>query len=167
MCFCLLRWIFYLCTISSFTHLEVCCARRWWQCWSLYQWVDNENNNQIVGKLRWCKGLLCGCAAASPLQSWSNWFWRAHVQGRKKIVRRDQRQTLYCHITGPCCILNSTNLSKQSDKILRWRDALLSLSLSRPLPSWLSLSRALSLPTSLYPSWLLCSFSPLWVNLKW
>lgn len=42
----------------------------------------------------------------------------------KKMVRRDQRQTLYCHITGPCCILNSTNLSKQSDKILRWRDAL-------------------------------------------
>lgn len=40
--------------------------------------------------------------------------------GKKKreLVRRDQRQTLYCHITGPRCILNSTNLSKQSDKIL-------------------------------------------------
>lgn len=35
-----------------------------------------------------------------------------------ETVRRDQRQTLYCHITGPRCILNSTNLSKQSDKIL-------------------------------------------------
>lgn len=132
MCFCLLRWIFYLCAISSFTHLEVCCACRWRRCWSLYHWVDNESKNQIVGKLRWCKG-LCGCAAASSLHSWSNWFWRAHVQGRKKIVRRDQRQTLYCHITGPCCILNSTNLSKQSDKILRWRDALLSRSLSHSL----------------------------------
>lgn len=39
--------------------------------------------------------------------------------GRAGMVKRDQRQTLYCHITGPCCILNSTNLSKQSDKILR------------------------------------------------
>lgn len=37
---------------------------------------------------------------------------------KRKMVRRDQRQTLYCHITGPRCILNSTNLSKQSDKIL-------------------------------------------------
>lgn len=37
---------------------------------------------------------------------------------KRNAVRRDQRQTLYCHITGPCCILNSTNLSKQSDKIL-------------------------------------------------
>lgn len=156
MCFCLLRWIFYLCTISSFTHLEVCCVCRWWQCWSMNQWVDNENNNQIVGKLRWCKGLLCGCAAASPLQSWSNWFWHAHVQESKKIVRRDQRQTLYCHITGPCCILNSTNLSKQSDKILRWRDVLLSRvrSLSSPLPSYIppchSLSHALYLSCLLY-----------------
>lgn len=42
-----------------------------------------------------------------------------HMCRGGKIVRRDQRQTLYCHITGPCCILNSTNLSKQSDKILR------------------------------------------------
>lgn len=90
---------------------------------------------RLLVKLRWCKG-LCGCAAASPLQSWSNWFWRARVRGRKKFVRRDQRQTLYCHITSPCCILNSTNLSKQSDKILRWRDALFSLSHSiTPSPS--------------------------------
>lgn len=37
---------------------------------------------------------------------------------KRNVVRRDQRQTLYCHITGPRCILNSTNLSKQSDKIL-------------------------------------------------
>lgn len=143
MCFYLLRWIFYLRAISSFIHLEVCCACRWRQRRSLYQWVDNEYNKEIVGKLRWCKGLLCECAAASPLHSWSNWFWRAHVRGRKKIVRRDQRQTLYCHITGPCCILNSTNLSKQSDKILRWRDVLLSFSFTPstpPLPPSLTLS---------------------------
>lgn len=165
MCFCLLRWIFYLCTISSLTHLAACCARRWWQLRSSYQWVDNESHNQIVGKLRWCKG-LCRCAAASPLQSWSNWFWRAHVQGRKKIVRRDQRQTLYCHITGPCCILNSTNLSKQSDKILRWRDALLSHSLPpslAPLPLFLPHdSPPLSLP--LLSPLLVLLFR---VNLKW
>lgn len=56
------------------------------------------------------------------------------------MARRDQRQTLYCHITGPCCILNSTNLSKQSDKILRWRDVLA----TSPLPPLLALSLVLS-----------------------
>lgn len=117
----------------------------------LHQRLDNENNNQVVGKLRWCKGLLCGCAAASPPQSWSNWFWHAHVQGReeKKSMRRDQRQTLYCHITGPCCILNSTNLSKQSDKILRWRDAPLPLPFSLPAPS-LPLSASIFLHSLLW-----------------
>lgn len=148
MCFWLLRCIFYLCTDSSFIHLEDSCVRRWRRRRSSHQRVDSENNNQSVGKLRWCEGLLCGCAAASPAPTWSNWFRRAHVQGRKKkkLVRRDQRQTLYCHITGPCCILNSTNLSKQSDKILRWRDA----ALSPPLPFQSSTSLYLHPPPLLF-----------------
>lgn len=158
MCFCLLRWIFYLCTISSLTHLAVCCACRWWQLWSSYQWADNESRNQIVGKLRWCKG-LCRRAAASPLQSWSNWFWRAHVQGRKKkkwggikgkrFIATSQAPAAFWIL--PIC---PNSQIKSCDEEMHS-----SLTPSLP-PSPLCLSSYLMTPRhSLYPSCLLCLYS--------
>lgn len=113
---------YYLCSVSSCVHLEVHC--RWRGCrvflsdstkgsrkWMLVNYGD--------AKVCWDDSQLRGLLTVDVID------FDVHMCRKegKKIVRRDQRQTLYCHITGPCCILNSTNLSKQSDKILPWRDA--------------------------------------------